>query len=118
MKTILITLSVILACVAGAYAGYFFVSPSVTVVNASSRTIAGFVVTLPSSRLDFGVLGPGESNTIYYSLTQERGVYSTKVEIDTESSIDAACGEVSSNELHKRVTITLTEDQRIVCVGA
>jgi len=117
MKVALIcTLSLPLVGLA-AYFGYFFVSPSVTVINASSDGISKVIVTLPSSRLDFGGLEPGGKNTIYFSISQADGKYMTSVTTDSGQSLEKSCGFVTGNEFHKRVKITLTDAKDLRCEG-
>ena len=118
MKKALFITAIILACTGlSGYYGYFYVTPNVTVVNSSQNSVPSFVVTLPNSRLNFGSLDPGATNTIYYSMDQSDGNYSANVVTSDGSKLHKSCGSVTKNELHKRVVITYTKSGRIVCKG-
>ena len=95
------------------YASYFALSPAV-VVNNNSSSRAEFVVYLPSSRLDFGVIEAGNINTIYYSANKGAGHYSYQISVDS-LIIEGACGKLANNEYGKRVSITLTKLQQVQC---
>lgn len=117
MKNALIIVIALTATILAGYFGYFFITPNVAVVNASSGDVSSFVVTLPNSRLDFGALKSGETNTIYYSIAQSDGSYSTMVITKDGRKLNKTCGTVTENEIHKRVTITFTETQGLACAG-
>lgn len=101
-----------------AYFGYFFISPNITVVNSSSEEVSKIVVALPGSRLDFGALEPGAENTIYYSISQADGAYTTSITTASGVNMEKSCGSVTNNEFHKRVRITLTAARDLICEGA
>ncbi len=117
MKVALVTIVTLVTVSLGAYFSYFFVSPNITVVNSSRDEVSRMVVTLPSSRLDFGRLKPGGENTIYYSITQADGVYVTSVTTASGENLETSCGSVTNNEIHKRVKITLTQSNDLICEG-
>tara|TARA_R110002072_G_scaffold1780_15_gene15021 strand:- start:3193 stop:3582 length:390 start_codon:yes stop_codon:yes gene_type:complete len=96
---------------------YFYITPNVTVVNALHQKVPSFIVTLPNSRLDFGAIAPGETNTIYYSFIQADGRYSTMVTTSDGSTLRKTCGAVTKYKIHKRVIITYTGTQGITCTG-
>lgn len=116
-KALTIGVLILTGTVVSGYMGYFYVTPNVTVVNTSQQTVRSFVVTLPNSRLDFGGLEPGETNIIYYSLDQSDGQYLASVVISDSIKINKSCGYVTTNEIHKRVTISYTEGGGITCTS-
>lgn len=118
MKVALISSLSLAVIVLAAYFGYFFISPSVTVINSSSDDVLRMIVTLPSSRLDFGALEPGGRNTIYYSITQADGKYVASVTTASGENLEKSCGIVTNYEFHKRVEITLTDTKDLTCEGA
>lgn len=111
---VLISVAVILAIAVFAYYGSFYVMPSITIVNNSGLSIETSKVRLPNSKLDFGKLENGHSNTIHYSLTQADGEYEYKFILSDESLIDGECGYLTQNEINKRVWITINEKE-VVC---
>jgi len=117
MKNALVTCIALIGTVLAGYFAYFYITPNVEVVNASSHNVSSFVVTLPSSRLDFGGLEPGEKNTIYYSIAQTDGYYSTMVVTEDGIELSNICGTVKENQIHKRVRIILTEAKDLTCEG-
>jgi hypothetical protein len=116
MKLIVNIVIVILAAIAIAYYGSFFILPSVTVVNKSGIFIKQVEVALPSSNLNFGALIDGEKNTLHYSLKQINGLYNYKFTRENSIAFKGSCGYVTSDEFHKRVVITLLKNKQVVCI--
>jgi hypothetical protein len=116
MKLIVNIVIVILAAIAIAYYGSFFILPSVTVVNKSGVFIEQVEVALPSSNLNFGALIDGEKNTLHYSLKQVNGLYNYKFTRENSIAFKGSCGYVTSYEFHKRVVITLLKNKQVVCI--
>jgi hypothetical protein len=110
----LISSAVVLTIAISAYYGSFYVMPSITIFNNSGLTIIASKVTLPKSKLDFGALENGQSNTIHYSLTQADGEYVYEFMLSDKSLIDGKCGYLTDNEINKRVSITISENE-VVC---
>ena len=115
MKFIIKLVISILVILIVAYFGSAFVMPSITIVNSSGHNTEQTEVALPSSNLSFGALMNGEQNTLYYNLEQSDGVYSYTFKYENTAVISGSCGYVTSNEIHKRVVITLNEYNQVVC---
>jgi len=98
----------------GSYYLYFFVYPSITIINKSAHLIEKASIGLPKSNLDFGSIKPKQENTLYYSLAQDDGNYHYSFKIDGEIII-GSCGHLTNNELNKRFVITVRENNRIDC---
>ena len=114
MKTLLKITAVVLGLLILIYYGYFFVMPSVTVINNSEFTIENARVELPNSGLDFGRLQPADTNSIYYDLEQSNGSYQYQMTLSDGSRISGTCGEVTSHEIHKRMIINFNQD-KVTC---
>lgn len=97
------------------YLGYFFIRPSVTIINNSGQPFIISMVKLPSSHLDFGVIGHNSQNTIYYSLEQKEGVYHYFFNIGNTANVQGECGLLSNNEIHKRLVIEVGPLQQVTC---
>lgn len=108
-------LSACLLVVAGAYVSYFRVLPAVAIENQSNSDVQ-VVVALPESRLDFGVIVKGQTNTIYYSPEQSEGEYTYVISVDN-TTLKGSCGSVRRNEYGKRFTITVTDSLQVHCSG-
>ncbi|REL26542.1 hypothetical protein DXX93_08085 [Thalassotalea euphylliae] len=100
-----------------AYQAYFFLQPSVTLVNKSHYLIEKASVTLPNSHLNFGDIAPNNINTIYYALAQQDGEYHYRIELgeSVNTEVSGACGYVTHSEYHKRVDIVFTADLAVQC---
>lgn len=108
-----IILTIVFFVIASYYL-YFFISPSVTVINGSASLITQASVSLPNSNLNFGSIEHKKTNTIYYSLAQNDGSYHYLFEIDGEI-ITGNCGYLTSNEFNKRFVITVSKSKLIDC---
>lgn len=100
--------------VIAAYYLYFYISPSVTVINDTEQLIAKASVSLPKSNLDFGSIKHNQKNTLYYSLEQDDGSYNYSFTIDNKV-ITGACGYLKNNEINKRLVITVRKRSLIDC---
>ena len=96
-----------------AYHIYFFIVPSVTVVNNSNSAIENARVNLPNSGLDFGQLEKGDTHTIHYALKQTDGEYHYQVRLTSGLVLEGSCGYVTNNEVHKRLTVLVQQDRAI-----
>lgn len=114
MKQVSPIASVLLVSVSAIYHLYFFVIPSVTIVNRSGDVIELARVSLPSSGLDFGRLDPASENTIHYAPEQSDGVYQIRIGFAGGAGISGVCGSVTRNEIHKRQLIAIYSSS-IVC---
>jgi hypothetical protein len=100
----------------GLYWLWFYVSPALTIVNNSDSNITHATIERPSSRLDFGDIKNGSSNTLYYSLSQPRdGTYHYKIITAHAMTYQGSCGYVTNSELNKRFRIEITHDNRVLC---
>jgi len=100
----------------GLYWLWFYLSPALTIENNSGSNITHATIELPSSRLDFGVIKNGSSNTLYYSLSQPRdGAYHYKIITADAMTYQDSCGYVTNSELNKRFSIVFTQDHRVIC---
>ncbi|GGI77880.1 hypothetical protein [Shewanella gelidii] len=100
---------------AGLYAGYFYILPSVTVINQSSAQTLQTFVYLPHSRMDFGAIQSRAQNQIYYDLTQVDGVYRYHFTFANGQEREGQCGYLTSSEINKRQVIEITSDLHIQC---
>ena len=104
----------VLALLITSYYLYFYISPSVTVINNSGLAITEINVTLPRNNLNFGSIESGQKNTIYYSLSQEDGVYEYSIQFP-EKIFTGVCGYLTGNEINKRFVITINKSNVINC---
>lgn len=111
---VLFSAVVVIAIAIVAYFGSFYVMPSITLVNNSGMTIETSKVRLSKSKLDFGSVESGHSNTLYYSLNQVDGEYQYEFILSDDSVLDGKCGYLTHNEINKRVSITINENE-VVC---
>ncbi|TLU66157.1 hypothetical protein FE810_05405 [Thalassotalea litorea] len=106
----------VVAILTALYCASFYILPSVKIVNNSGAEIAQAKVTLPSSQLDFGSISSGESNTLHYSLSQQHdGVYTYEFFSANSVAYRGSCGYVTSNEINKRVVITVQKGKLVTC---
>lgn len=105
----------IAVAVVAAYYLVLYVSPSIDIQNQASEDIASAIVTLPSSRLDFGDIKAGEKNGIFYSLQQDPGHYQYQLTLAGGKVVKGECGTVSGGEFGKRVHLVLTPDLTVQC---
>jgi uncharacterized protein YegP (UPF0339 family) len=115
MKLTLKVIVSILLVISAIYYGSAFVMPSITIVNKSGGFVDHVEVALPSSNLNFGLLMESEENTLHYSLEQTDGVYNYQFKSKNSVVISGSCGYVTKNEIHKRVLITLSKNNEVVC---
>ena len=108
-----ITLAILFFAIASYYL-YFYISPSVTVINKSEHLITKASVSLPKSNLNFGSLEHKQENTLYYSLAQDDGSYNYSFKIGGKV-ITGSCGYLTNNEINKRFVITVSESNLIGC---
>ncbi|RHW74558.1 hypothetical protein [Colwellia sp. RSH04] len=104
----------ILFLVIAFYYLYFYITPSVTVINKSDYVITRVNVTLPESNLNFGSIELEQANTIHYSLSQHDGSYKYSFNIGGKL-IAGACGYLTNNELNKRFVITVNNKSLVDC---
>ena len=94
----------------------FYVMPSITIINNSKSKISSAKIALPSSNLDFGSIDNGESNVLHYDLSQPKdGSFRYHLTLSNGVEYQGVCGYVTSNEINKRVIITIRADQRVTC---
>ncbi|MCW8833877.1 MAG: hypothetical protein OQK03_11190, partial [Colwellia sp.] len=105
MNLLIKTIATLLFLVVASYYLYFFINPSVTVINESESVITEAIVSLPKSRLNFGSIEVKQKNTLYYSLSQNDGSYRYTFNIN-DKIITGACGYLTNNEFNKRFVIT------------
>ncbi len=104
----------ILFIVISSYYLYFYITPSVTVINKSESVITKVSVSLPKSNLNFGSIELEQENTIYYSLSQNDGSYNYSFSINSKI-ISGSCGYITNNELNKRFVITVSKSNLVGC---
>ena len=117
MKFGLKSLFLLLVLAIGAYHLYFFLLPSVTIVNHAEKTIQNVHVALPSSNLNFGKLEMLAKNTIYYDLSQKDGSYDYTVIFEDGEITSGKCGQTAANQFNKRVTLTINA-HNVICDNA
>jgi hypothetical protein len=108
-----VTLAIVLFVVTS-YHLYFYITPSLTVINYTEHLISKAKVSLPSSHLNFGSIKHHQENTLYYSLTQDNGSYNYSFNI-SEEVITGSCGYLTNNEFNKRFVITVKQNNQIDC---
>ena len=89
--------------------------PSVTVENLTKFEVLEAEVHVPSSEMNFGPLGPGQKNTIYYSLGQSDGTYEYRFVFKNGFALQGSCGYVTGNEVRKRFEIKIKNGNEIIC---
>jgi len=114
MKLLVKMTIVICFLLISAYYLYFYISPSITVINKSDHIITEVNVKLPKSRLSFGSIELGQMNTIYYSLKQNDGSYHYSFKL-AGKIITGTCGYLTSHEFNKRFEITVSKSNQILC---
>mgnify|MGYP007022669976 CR=1 FL=1 len=92
-----------------------YIMPSITIINNSGALIEQAEVTLPNNRLDFGDIANKKQNTLHYSLTQNDGDYRYQFEYANNKTLKGSCGYVTNNEMHKRVIITIVQNNHVIC---
>ena len=105
---------VVLAFFVASYYLYFYISPSVTVINKSALETTKVNVTLPNSNLNFGSIESDQKNTLYYSLSQKTGTYSYSIHL-ADKELTGTCGYITSNEINKRVVIIFDKNKEVNC---
>ncbi len=108
-----ITVTILFLVIASYYL-YFYITPSVTVINKSEYVITKVNVSLPKSNLNFGSIELEQANTIHYSLSQHDGSYNYSFNIGGKL-ITGACGYLTNNELNKRFVITVSKRNLVGC---
>jgi hypothetical protein len=108
-----ITVAILFLVIASYYL-YFFINPSVTVINESDNVITKAIISLPESRLNFGSIEHKQESTIYHSLSQNDGSYNYSFKIDGKK-ITGACGYLTNNEFNKRFVITVSKSNLVGC---
>lgn len=96
-------------------AGYYFISPSITLVNHAGVTVESAIVTLPDSRLDFGSLKDQQENRIYYQLGPKTGSYRYHIKLENGGELLGHCLALDRYDLHKRVVITILSANQVSC---
>lgn len=94
---------------------YLRALPEITVVNRSGYVIEGAAIELPSSRVVFDAIAPGEESTIFYALSQADGVYSYAVRFSFDSHVTGECGDVTSAEFGKRLALIVDSSRSVEC---
>jgi len=96
------------------YTIYFYISPSVTVINKSGEDVLESNIRLPNSNLDFGSILSEQKNTIHYDLSQNDGSYYYTFKL-SNITLSGSCGYITSSEINKRVMIVINENREVVC---
>jgi len=104
----------VLFIVTASYYLYFYITPSVTVVNKSEYSITEVNVKLPKSNLNFGSIELEQVNSVHYSLSQQDGSYNYSFKIGNEV-ITGTCGYLRNNEFNKRFVITVSKSNMVGC---
>ena len=94
---------------------YLIGSPEVTIVNQSGQHITELTVKLPSNRIVFGSISPESESTIFYSWSQEEGMYEYQVSFSGGSNQNGKCGYVTPYEIGKRLTLIVHADLTVTC---
>lgn len=98
MKKLLVIVVIATTTIAGSVVGYRFSSPKVIVENLSDAPIEEVVVKLPTSRVSFAEIAPGNTSTIYFAPQDHGGniQYSVKVGgvLRTETQPYAVSGQI------------------------
>ena len=109
-------LFILVVLVALFYSASRYIFPSIAVVNNSQKTIEQASIALPSSRLDFGTINSSASNTLHYYLSQSDGEYRYKFTLSDSTVIEGRCGYVTHNQIHKRVEISIDNENVVTCL--
>jgi len=112
------TLIGLLICACLALAALFIylqMLPEITVINRSDQLINEVEVALPSSRVVFDAIAPGEQSTIFYSPRQGDGVYRYIIRYEGDSEQVGQCGYVTGAEFGKRLVIIVGTVTPVEC---
>jgi hypothetical protein len=80
-KSVISLVSAVTLMIVGITA-YRLLSPRVVVINQSNFPVQEVTLSLPSSRVTFGVIEPGDTSTIYYSLQKRSGSLDYQVQVN------------------------------------
>lgn len=100
--------------VTASYYLYFYITPSVTVVNKSEYLITEANVKLPKNNLNFGSIELEQANSIHYSLSQQDGSYNYSFKIGSKI-ITGTCGYLTNSEFNKRFVIIVSKNNMVGC---
>ncbi|NMP17612.1 hypothetical protein [Thalassotalea sp. Y01] len=92
------------------YYASFSIMPKITIINQSGETLERAEVKLPNSRLDFAPIAIDGNNALYYDIKQEDGTYKYRFKA-AGFKHKGSCGYVTSNEITKRVVITVSKEK-------
>jgi hypothetical protein len=104
------------ACVAlAALFIYLRMLPEITVINRGDEVIEEAVVELPSSRVVFDAIAPGEQSTIFYSVRQADGAYRYTIRYGGYPEQVGQCGYVTGAEFGKRLVLIVSTVTPVEC---
>lgn len=115
MKFVSKIVGLVIFVVVASYYVSMFIMPSITIVNHSGHLIAQAKIILPNNQLDFGTIAHRQQNTLHYSLTQNDGVYRYQFEYANQVIVEGHCGYVTNNQINKRVTLVIKQDNQVTC---
>jgi hypothetical protein len=113
-KWVALLLALVVVTTSALY-GFRLVSPEIVVINSSNAVIDEVAVRLPSSRVVFGPIAPGQESTIYYSLDQADGAYEFTVNFTSGSRSSGSCGYVTSSQFGRRLEMRIGVDG-VICL--
>jgi hypothetical protein len=93
---------------------YFYINPSVTVINKSEHIILEVNIKLPESNLNFGTVERGGENSIYYELSQSDGNYQYSFKLGNTIT-EGKCGYLTKNEINKRFFLIINKSNFVSC---
>ena len=107
---------VIGAVLAAVLIGYRLTAPEIVVENTGRAPVLEVTVKLPSSRVVFGPILAGDTQTIYHSASQADGVYEHAVSFIEGPSLIGRCGNVTDSEHGKRLHLVIRGPEAAECL--
>ena len=114
-KKVLLTVSLLLALAISSIFVHRLASPEIIVDNVSNLIIEEVVVQMPSNRLVFGEVQPGQSDTIYYSPSQSDGTYHYSIRFPDRPELAESCGYVTNSDYGKRLQLVVLGPSTVEC---
>ena len=96
---------------------YFMVMPEIVVTNKSGLHVKVVTIQLPSNKIEFDTILPGESYTIYYNLEQADGTYKYSIQFETGETLKGECGYLTHNEIGKAFQLIIHNINKVSCSG-
>lgn len=115
MKKLLVAVLLIVGLFIVGVLTYRLASPEIVIANLSQVTLEEVAVRLPSNRIVFGKIAPGEESVIYYSASQADGEYNYSVKFTGQHTLSGSCGYVTNSDYGKRLHVVVLGPEAVEC---